>query len=73
MTSMLVTDIWDEMSWKQLEDVGDAFGRIGQWPMVTNTHYLNIQKMSPSSKFSHQYQRIVANITSPTSQRHQRH
>ena len=50
-------------------DVGD--GCLRQNVLVT-IHYLasyNIQNMSPTSKFSHQHQQIVANLSSPTSRR----
>ena len=46
--------------------------------LVTNFHYLftlasgtNIQKMSPTSKFSHQNPKIVASFKSPTLRCHQ--
>ena len=59
-TSMLVTDVGDEMCWRQLWDVGDVFGRFcHQHPLSFNISVglpdsgTNIQKMSPISKFCH--------------------
>ena len=56
-------DVGDEMCWRQLWDIGDGFGRF-----VTNILYLftlasgtYIQKMSSTSKFCHQFPKIVTN------------
>ena len=72
-TSILVTDVGDEMCWRLFWDVGDVLAIS-----VTNILYLstlssgtNIQKMLPTSKFCHQHPKIVTNIKSPTSTRHQ--
>ena len=68
---MLVTDVADELCWRQLCDVGDGFGRFCHWLLVTNIHYLvklasgtNNQKMSPILEFC---LLIVTKIKSPTS------
>ena len=64
-TSMLVTDVGNEMCWRQLRDVGDGFGRFRhQHPLsfhianVTLTSDANIQKMSPIWK-SHQNPLVI--------------
>ena len=55
-TSMLVTDVGDEMCWSKFQDVGDDFGHFGHQHRMLNILYLsiltlstNIQKMSPRS------------------------
>ena len=55
---MLVTDVGDEMCWRQLWDVGDSFGRFcHQHPL-----FFNISVW-------HQHPKIVSKIKSPTSTR----
>ena len=58
---MLVTDIGDEISWGQLEDVCDKFGHLGnQNPQFfTLASGTNIQKMSPRSKFGHPHPKFT--------------
>ena len=67
---------WHRCCWRMLETkcVGDNCEMF----LVINIHYLfslasgtNIHKMSPTSKFSHQHQKIVNKLKSPTSGWHQ--
>ena len=74
VTSLLVTDVGDEMGWWQLHDVGDNFMRLVTVLVIWIIHYLftlasstNIQKMSPRSKFCHQHPKIVNNLKSSIS------
>ena len=71
VTSMLVTDVGEEICWWQLWDVGDNFGHFGrQHPLsfyisVGHQHpkdVINIEILSPTSLNSHQHH-DVANIT----------
>ena len=57
---MLVTDVGDEMYWRQLLDVGDGFGHFGhQHPL---SFYISV---------GHQHSKDVANIEilPPTTQK----
>ena len=73
VTSMLVTDVGDEMFWSQLLDVGDGFGYFGYkigdyiecYIYFLFTSRTNIQKMSPTSSHQHHCQRITSG-TKPT-------
>ena len=38
-TSMLMTDVWVEMYWRQLWDVGDGFGKNCHQDKFTNIHF----------------------------------
>ena len=72
---MLLTDVGDEMCWRQLLDVGDGFGRFcHQHPLSFNINFghqqpkdvINIEILSLTSKNFHQDK--VTNIhLSPTS------
>ena len=75
--NMLVTGVGDEMCWWQIWYKMLVTGFAG---LVTNILYrftlasgTNIQKMSPTSKFSHQHQQFVNSFKSPTSRCHQYH
>ena len=64
---MLMTDVGEEMCWRQLKDYGDGFGHLVTNNVgPTSTIFLH-KRRTPTSKFSHQ-QHDVTNITmSPTS------
>ena len=68
-----MTDVGDEMCWRQLWDIGDGFYgtfyRYGhQHPLsfnisnVTLALGINILKISPISKLRHQQPKIVTNV-----------
>ena len=63
VTSMLVTDIGDQMSRWQVQDVGDSFGQFGhQNPL---SFYITVEHQH--SKDVTNVQKIVANFKSPIS------
>ena len=63
---MLVTDVGDEMCWRQFLDVGDAFGYFGHQHALS----LNIS-VGHQDRNSVANIKIVINFKSPTSQFHQ--
>ena len=65
-TSMLATDVWDEICWRQLWDVSDGFERFcHQHPLYFTISVGHHYPISPISKFCHQHK--VTNIhLSPT-------
>ena len=75
--SMLVTDVGDEICWRQLWEVDDGWmvdfvtNILYLLALVSGTNILYLQKMSPISKFCHQHPTIITNIKSPTSTCHQ--
>ena len=73
-SSMLVTDIGDEMCWWQLWDVGDGLSHFShQHPLSLNISvgHQHQKDVTNVSKFCHQHPKIVTNIKSPTSTCHQ--
>ena len=61
-TSMLATDVGDEICWRQLWDVGDGFGQFcHQHPLSKKTIFQH-QGRAPRSKRCHQYRNSVTNI-----------
>ena len=70
VTSMLVTDVGDEMCWWQLQlhkMLVTVLVQIVDVYLFTIASGTNIPKMSPTSKFCHQYLKIVTKVKSPTS------
>ena len=56
VTSMLVTDVGNEMCWWQLQNFVDGFCHFGhQHPLFTFAFGTNLQQMSPTSKHCHQH------------------
>ena len=66
VTSMLTTDVADEMCWWQLWDVDDGFGYFGNQYLVSFNISTNIEKMSPTCENRHQLW-VIKITMSPTS------
>ena len=61
VTSMLVTDVRDEMCLSKHKDVGDGFDKFDPKRRTPT-----FKRMSPRSKFCHHHSKIVANFKSST-------
>ena len=68
-TSMLVTDVRDEMWWRKLWDFDDGFVRFCYQNTVSFTlaSETNIQKISPISKFCHQHRSTISSLLKDSS------
>ena len=65
VTSILVTEVWEEICWWQPYDFGDGNNLV----TIIFLHYRRV----PTFKRCHQQSNVVTNFKSPTSRCHQHH